>query len=147
VKLARSTAPCTTATLRLPGARFERLREFIAQQKIVHRGAANTHLIHMYGARLTRLFAETVNRPHLLEPLGKHGDIAAQVLFAAREEMAMTLSDAVLRRTGIGQFGPPPRPVLETASRLMGAELGWSEERRQKEIESLAPWFETREAA
>jgi glycerol-3-phosphate dehydrogenase len=101
----------------------------------------------MYGARLTRVFAETQNRPDLLEPLGGHGDIAAQIVFAAREEMAVTLSDAIMRRTGIGQFGLPPRPALERASRLMGAELGWSEERRKKEIESLAPWFETREAA
>ena len=146
-KLGRSLAPCTTATLRLPGARFERLREFIVQQKTLHRSAASTHLIHMYGARLTRLFAETQNRPDLLEPLGSHDDIAAQIVFAAREEMAMTLSDAILRRTGVGQFGPPPRPVLERASRLIGAELGWSEERRQNEIESLAPCFETREAA
>jgi glycerol-3-phosphate dehydrogenase len=146
-KLGRPLAPCKTATLRLPGARFERLREFTVQQKTLHRGAASEHLIHMYGARLTRLFGETQNRPDLLEPIGKHGDIAAQVLFAAREEMAETLSDTILRRTGIGQFGPPARPVLETASRLMGIELGWSEERRQKEIEALAPWFETREAA
>jgi glycerol-3-phosphate dehydrogenase len=146
-KLGRSLAPCTTATLRLPGARFERLREFIAQQKALHRSAASMHLIHSYGARLTRLFAETQNRPDLFEPLGGHGDIAAQIVFAAREEMALTLSDAILRRTAIGQFGPPPKPVLETASRLMGAELGWSEERRQQEVESLAPWFETREAA
>lgn len=146
-KLDRSLAPCTTSTLRLPGARFERLREFTVQQKTLHRGAASAHLIHMYGARLTRLFAETGNRPDLLEPLGGHGDVAAQILFATREEMAITLSDAILRRTGIGQFGLPPHHVLETASRLMGSELGWSQERRQREIESLGPWFETREAA
>ena len=146
-KLGRPLAPCTTATLRLPGARFERLREFAVQQKTLHRGAASAHLIHMYGARLTRLFAETQSRPELIEPLGGHGDIAAQIFFAAREEMALTLADAILRRTGIGQFGAPSRPVLETASRLMGNELEWSEERRQKEIASLAPWFKTREAA
>jgi len=147
LKLGRSLAQCKTGALRLPGARFERLREFAVQQKSLHRGAASAHLIHMYGSRLTRLFAEARNRPDLLEPLGGHGDIGVQVLFAAREEMALSLSDAILRRTGIGQFGPPPRHALETASRLMGTELGWSEERRQKEIESLAPWFKTREAA
>ena len=146
-RLGGSKRPCVTATLRLPGARFERLREFSAQQQILHRGAASAHLVHMYGARLTRLFAESANRPDLLEALGVHGDIAGQVVFAAREEMAVKLSDVILRRTGIGQFGPPLRPVLETAARLMGTELGWGEERRQKEIESLAPWFETREAA
>lgn len=145
-KLGRA-APCRTASLRLPGARFERLREFAVQEKLTHRGAASQHLIHMYGARLTKLFAAATGRPELIEHLGANGDIAAQVVFAAEEEMALTLSDVVMRRTGIGQFGPPPPAALETASKLMAHALGWSEERRLKEIASLAPSFETREAA
>lgn len=146
-KLGRPLSPCTTATLRLPGARFERLKEFTMQQKTLHKDAASDHLIHMYGARLTKLFAQTGAQNDLFEPLGDNGDIAAQVLFSAREEMALTLSDVVMRRTGIGQFGPPKPETLDKASRLMAGELGWNEERRQAEISALAPWFETREAA
>jgi glycerol-3-phosphate dehydrogenase len=146
-KLGRTMTPCTTATLRLPGARFERLREFTAQQKTLHKEAASDHLIQMYGARLTNLFNQTGGQNDLYEPLGHNGDIAAQVVFAVREEMALTLSDVVMRRTGIGQFGAPRSETLERASRLMAAELGWSEEHREAEIRSLAPWFETREAA
>jgi hypothetical protein len=41
----------------------------------------------------------------------------------------------------------PPRDALETASRIMATELGWNEERRAREIEMLAPAFQTREAA
>ena len=72
---------------------------------------------------------------------------ATEIVFAVREEMALTLSDAVMRRTGIGQFGPPAPEALDAASKLMAKELEWSEDRRQSEIASLSPWFQTREAA
>jgi glycerol-3-phosphate dehydrogenase len=146
-KLGRAMRPCTTATLRLPGARFERLREFTVQQKMLHPEAASPHLIQMYGANLTKLFAQTAGHAELLEPLGHNGDIAGQVVYAARNEMAFTLSDVVMRRTGIGQFGPPAKETLERASRLMATELGWNDDRRQREIDAISPWFETREAA
>jgi|SRR5579871_5938089 len=145
--LGRAGVPCRTASLRLPGARFERMREFEAQQRLTHASAASEHLIHMYGSRLTNLFALTRERPELLSPLGGHGDIAAQAVFAAREEMALTLSDVVMRRTGMGQFGRPAQRDLETAANLLGKELGWTEARRASELATLAPSFETREAA
>jgi glycerol-3-phosphate dehydrogenase len=87
------------------------------------------------------------NRPELAAPLGPNGDIAASVVLAAREEMAVTLCDAVMRRTGIGQFGPPSRAVLDAAAKVMAQELGWNEDRRIREIDALLPWYETREAA
>ena len=93
------------------------------------------------------MLAAAENRPELKAPLGAAGDIGAQILFAVREEMALTLSDAVMRRTSIGQLGAPSRDALEAASRIMAGELLWSEERRRSEIASLAPWFQTREAA
>ncbi|MBV9902940.1 MAG: hypothetical protein JO346_00005, partial [Alphaproteobacteria bacterium] len=57
------------------------------------------HLAHMYGTRLNEMLAEANNRPELRAPVGSAGDIGAQVLFAVREEMALTLADVVMRRT------------------------------------------------
>jgi glycerol-3-phosphate dehydrogenase len=93
------------------------------------------------------MLAEAGNRPELLSPVGPTGDIGAQVIFAMREEMALTLEDVVMRRTGIGQLGVPSRETLDSVSRLMATELGWSEDRREREIASLTPWYHTREAA
>ncbi len=76
--------------------------------------------------------------------MGTAGDIGAQIVFAMREEMALTLADVVMRRTCIGQLGAPSRDTLEVVSLLMKTELAWSEDRRQREIASLAPWFQTR---
>jgi glycerol-3-phosphate dehydrogenase len=101
----------------------------------------------MYGSRLPEMLAQANNRPELRLPIGKAGDIAAQIVFAIREEMALHLSDVVMRRTCIGQVGAPPSAALDTASRIMAGELGWSEERRNDEVAALAPWFQTRQAA
>ena len=59
--------------------------------------------------------------------------------------MALTLEDVVMRRTCLGQFGPC-RNLAKIAD-TMGAMLGWDEARKAREIASLAPLYQTREAA
>ena len=53
--------------------------------------------------------------------------------------MALTLEDMVMRRTGIGQFGRPAASLLENVADQMAAQLGWSEDRKAREIASLDP--------
>lgn len=60
-----------------------------------------------------------------------------EVLHAVREEMAWTLADVVMRRTGMGTQGCPPAAHLEAVSRLMAEELGWDEARRASELADL----------
>jgi glycerol-3-phosphate dehydrogenase len=74
-------------------------------------------------------------------------DLEEHVTASMRIEMALTLEDVVMRRTAIGQFGRPSGDTLDSVSQLMATEFGWSEERRQSEIASLAKWYTTREAA
>lgn len=56
---------------------------------------------------------------------------------AVREEMALTLADAVLRRLDLGTAGPPPGEDLAAVCRVMAAELGWDERREQRERDAL----------
>jgi glycerol-3-phosphate dehydrogenase len=61
----------------------------------------------------------------------------ARVRRAVREEMAVRLSDVVLRRIG---SGAPPEPAAETvvaAARIAGDELGWSASHEEAEIEEV----------
>ena len=56
---------------------------------------------------------------------------------AVTEEMAVGLGDVVLRRVW---SGPPPEPVAETvaaAARTAAAELGWSDEHRDAQVEDV----------
>jgi glycerol-3-phosphate dehydrogenase len=141
-KLGAKVRACTTATTPMPGAKFGRLSDLVAREQSEHPDIASMeHLAQLYGSNTPAMLAEANNRPELLQPLGKTGDIGAQVLYAVREEMALTLDDAVMRRTGIGQLGLPDAATLDAAAKIMAVELGWNEEGRQKEIESVRPYF------
>lgn len=130
--------PCKTATTRLPGGAIDRIETFSAEQKRNHPDLPGIdHLARLYGTRLDAMLAAAGNRPELLQPLGITGDIGAQVLYAVREEMALTLSDVVTRRTGIGQLGRPAADVLSRTADIMAAELNWTAERRRAEIDSV----------
>lgn len=69
-------------------------------------------------------------------------DTADPVAHAVKEEMAQTLSDVVIRRTGLGATGyPGDAPVISMAARMQ-ALLGWSRERTDQEVESLRRFYE-----
>jgi len=69
---------------------------------------------------------------------GLEGTLEAKTLEAIREEMAVTLADAVLRRLDLGSAGPPPGPDLDAVARTMAATLGWDAERERAERAALA---------
>ncbi len=63
--------------------------------------------------------------------------LGAEIVFAVREEMAVHLTDALLRRTDAGSAGHPGADAVENAARVMGDILGWSDERRREEIAAV----------
>jgi len=66
-----------------------------------------------------------------------------EVLRAVRHEMAVTLSDVVLRRTDLGSAGCPGTDVLSTVADIMAREHGWSGERRRRELHDLLKFYES----
>ena len=100
------------------------------------------HWVRSYGSQYTHLkdlLVDTDDRS-LLSPLSDQV-ISAQVRYAVREEMAITLSDVIFRRTGIGTTGQPGDRILETAAEVMASELGWSAERAQSELEKVVDYY------
>ena len=61
---------------------------------------------------------------------------------AVRDEMVVTLADAVIRRTPMGALGLPGDQELAGAAAIVGAELGWSPERTQQEIAGVHRFYE-----
>jgi glycerol-3-phosphate dehydrogenase len=55
--------------------------------------------------------------------------------------MALTLADAIVRRTPIGALGYPGDDALQRAVAIVGRELGWSADRRQEEIASVQKFY------
>ena len=131
-KLGAKANPCTTATAKLPGARFQCFKSFVADMQTQHPRLPSTgYLARLYGARLPALLTSAA------EPVGSTGDVTAQIPFAMKEEMALTLEDVVMRRTGIGQLGKPPAAAIAKTADMMAAELGWNAERQVQEIAQL----------
>jgi glycerol-3-phosphate dehydrogenase len=147
-KLSLKAAACETDEEPTAGGDIDRFDDFLKEQRAMHGDLPTLeHLAHMYGTRLPDMLAEANNRPELHAAIGAAGDIGAQVLFAVREEMAMTLADVVMRRTCVGQIGTPSPETLERAASLMAAELDWDDARKAREIASLAGAFTFRDAA
>jgi glycerol-3-phosphate dehydrogenase len=55
--------------------------------------------------------------------------------------MAVTLADAVVRRTPLGALGYPGAAILNHAAALLAEELGWPAERRDAEVEEVRRFF------
>ena len=62
---------------------------------------------------------------------------------AARDEMVVTLEDAVVRRTPLGALGCPTDAVLNHAAAVVGAELGWDQGKKDSEIEAVRRFYGT----
>ena len=70
------------------------------------------------------------------------GDLEGRTREAVRDEMALTLADAVLRRLDLGTGGDPADEDLSVVGAVMATELGWDETRQRREREALAEtWF------
>jgi glycerol-3-phosphate dehydrogenase len=139
-KLGKSADICRTATTKLEAAPTQHVRTFF-------KASSKEHVARLYGTRATKIMVMARDNPELEESLSSCGDIAAQVLNATREEMALTLDDVVMRRTGIGQLGHPGAAAIDHVAAMMALELGWSDDRRVQEIAAVERNFRTQDSA
>ena len=96
------------------------------------------HLIALYAEATPRVISLMAEREGLRAPLVATSDtIGAEVVHVIRSEMAMRLTDIVLRRTGLGSAGHPGRAAIERCAEIAAAELGWDPARTAAEIDAL----------
>lgn len=101
-----------------------------------------SELVALYGSGINR-FLEDAELRGLLRRIEGADITEAQVRLAVRDELAVTLGDVVFRRTPLAAAGNPGEQVLLSCSRVMGAMLGWSPERIEKEVQSVIARFPT----
>ena len=141
-KLDMKARPCTTAATALPGGRFDRFDEMLRGYQKTWPGISTLrNMAHMLGARLPAALKGAKLTD--LVALDKSGDTLAQVRLALETEMTLTLEDMVMRRTGLGQFGPPNPAAVEKVAALMAAHLGWNDDKKAREIDSLDALYRT----
>ena len=80
--------------------------------------------------------------PALGRRLGRECDvIGAEILYAARREMAVKLGDAVIRRTEAGAAGHPGSDAIERAAAIMARAHQWDEWRMRNEIAAVEAFY------
>lgn len=140
-----STRKCDTDEAPLPGSTGP-FRLFVERMSVKHREFTPSivqNLARNYGARAEEAVALTKGEPALARCISQRlPDIAAQVSFAVRSEMALTLDDVLFRRTGLGTLGPLGPRAVEDVAEIMAAELGWSETEQRRQIASIAWRYE-----
>ena len=67
--------------------------------------------------------------------------LEAEVMYFIHDEMAITLSDVILRRSNIGAAEEPEEKVLATIADVMARELDWSEDDKHEQISRVKQFF------
>jgi len=87
------------------------------------------------GSRARDIAALAAGDPSLAAPLcPHHHGVAAEIVHAVRHEWALTIGDALLRRTALGLAPCQGLDCVDAVAELMGRLLGWDAERRAREI-------------
>jgi glycerol-3-phosphate dehydrogenase len=141
-KLQQPFVPCRTATTTLPGGGIRDASVAIGEARREHDAGLPPetipHLIAAYGSRFRDVLELSDQGPELRTRLSRTMPvIGVQLVWAARHEMAVTLADAVMRRTPLGALEEPDPAALDRAAAIVGSELGWSENRRRSEIDAV----------
>ena len=131
-----------TTTDRLPGSPQEELDAFRARARraLTEAGAGGEtadRLLELYGTELDTLLGYGEEDPRWLAPLAPGAAaVRGEVRHAIEVEMALTLPDILDRRMALLLFPPPdPEAVAEAAAAAASPLLGWTPDRRRREVE------------
>jgi glycerol-3-phosphate dehydrogenase len=138
---------CRTAAVPLPGGHVRDVALTIADARREYDDLVPSdtipHLVAAYGSSYREVMELARTRRDWCTRLADNSPvIGAELVWAARHEMAETLCDAVLRRTPLGALGHPGDQAAARAAELMAAEHGWTDDRKRREVESLQRFYE-----
>ncbi len=129
-------AKCKTAITPLPGAPMmtrEQLTKYATDTKSDFE--TTSYLASLYGSRFTRVLDYAERGARGRQTLCLHSrDITAQIWYAIAEESTFTVSDFILRRSGLGLAECQGLDAVEIVGREMGRLLGWSPEEQQRQV-------------
>jgi glycerol-3-phosphate dehydrogenase len=95
------------------------------------------HLAQKFGTAASRVLQLTKETPRLLTPLSPgFAPIYAEVVYCARNEMATTIEDVLMRRTGLQFFNWQGAIAAAAATgELLGRELSWTPEQIKSRVD------------
>ena len=104
--------------------------------------AALRRLALTYGTQFGRVAGTIRQQPALGRPLSDRCPITVgEIAYATREESAVKLADALIRRTEAGSAAHPGNDALASAAGVMARELGWDSERVRDEVAAVDEFY------
>ncbi len=132
---------CSTETTPLFGGDMDSLKDVVEEAQKIRPARMEpdslTALVGNHGTRYKEVLQIILEGPDLLPVFKGSHVLKAEVVYAIRHEMALHLSDVVFRRTDLASGALPEKNVLRECGLLMGAELGWSGEKVDREISEV----------
>ncbi|MDO8677473.1 MAG: FAD-dependent oxidoreductase [Acidobacteriota bacterium] len=138
--------PCRTAETPLQGGSMAHVDNFLKAVVVRDVGEISPDTLRRiattYGTGYDRVLQMARDVPALGRPLGRSCDVlGAEILYAARREMALKLGDAVIRRTEAGAAGHPGTDALERAGAIMARAHDWDEWRTRNEVAEVEAFY------
>ena len=144
-KLDGRARPCRTGTTRLPGADFD---DVSAQRRRAREATREwwpadiaDAIVSTHGTAWTELATIARADSTLRDPVPGTLVPAAALVHAVRGEMAITLQDVLLRRTGLGSAGYPGDGVVNACAAVLQAACGWDTGRTAGEVRDLRAFY------
>lgn len=136
--------PCRTRDTDLPGAwGIDRARAALHELETATEVGVE-RLLRVYGGRAAAIAELAGSRADLARPLDEDGRVlAAEVVFALREEFALTLTDIVFRRMMIGFDADQGRDLYAAIADVAAAEAGWSPGQKTEQLDALTAYAES----
>ncbi len=142
-----SAAKATTKDIPISGGEMSRVElQQTARQIAAHYNLPNAvtrHLVFSYGSNFDALVRLMLDDERLREPLvAGLPHVKAELIYAARHEMAVSLTDALTRRTRLAMLaGSASLEIAPVAAELMADELGWDAAERARQLDLFAAEF------
>ncbi len=137
--------PCRTRNLPFPnspGAGMESLREDLMASFGLS-GPAVERLTSIYGTRAREIAELGTSDSVLAAPIAEDSlATGAEIVWAIENEMAVGLSDAVIRRAVAGWNADLGQSVAEGAARIGQSHLGWTKDRAANELAEFDSYIE-----
>jgi glycerol-3-phosphate dehydrogenase len=144
-KLGRRVQPASAEAAALPGAGIA------DHEALVIETARNVgvelalplirHLIGRYAEHSATIVRLMAAEPALRQPLPGRPHVAAEIVYAIRNESAVRLADIVIRRLGLGATERPNDFLLRAAAAVAASELDWNAARTEAEIARVVEFY------
>ncbi len=138
-KLGKANVSANTRIRSLEGGAIPDMADFTKEvhQELKDNFSSRTidHLIHNYGTLYTGIIDLFKSNKKLAQFIPDSEEVlAAEIVQAVQNEMALKLSDVVLRRTDLGSAEYPGDKAIKYCADIMGKESGWNKKRVQAEV-------------